>query len=340
MDDTFFRELVARSRDAIISIDADSEILFTSDGVERVLGYDPEALEGESLTTVMPERFQETHMTAVDRYLSEGERNLDWDDIELPAEHADGHEVPLSIVFEEHEYRGEPVFSGIMRDISDRIEREEQLERQNEQLEQFASVVSHDLRDPLNTAKATLTLLEAAADGEADVEEYVDDIGSTLDRMEELVEDVLALTRGGRALGETELVSLERVAGEAWTIAGADAATLAVGAGAPTIEADAGRLQALLENLFRNAAEHNADDGIEVTVGALPGGEGFYVADDGAGIPDGDREVVFEPGHTTDDEGTGLGLDIVRTVAEAHGWTVELTESEGGGARFEFETGA
>ena len=338
MEDTFFRELAARSRDAIISIDANSEILFASDGVERVLGYDPDELEGESLTTVMLERFQEAHMIAIDRYLSEGERTLDWDDIELPAEHADGHEVPLSIVFEEHEYDGEPVFSGIMRDISDRIEREEQLERQNEQLEQFASVVSHDLRDPINTAKATLSLLETESD--AGAQEYVEDLDDVLDRMNELVEDVLLLTRTGRALGETEPVDLGAVARRAWSISGSDTATLVVEADGLTIEADKGRLRALLENLLRNSIEHNDGADLRVTVGSLSGRTGFYVADNGCGIPDERRETVFEAGHTTNREGTGLGLDIVRTVAEAHGWTVDLTESDGGGARFEFETGA
>jgi signal transduction histidine kinase len=94
-------------------------------------------------------------------------------------------------------------------------------------------------------------------------------------------------------------------------------------------------LSQLLENLFRNAVEHGGDD-VTVNVGSLPGG--FYVADDGPGIPAADRESVFEPGFTTNDDGTGFGLEIVEAVASAHGWDVRVTDAaEGeGGARFEF----
>jgi signal transduction histidine kinase len=71
---------------------------------------------------------------------------------------------------------------------------------------------------------------------------------------------------------------------------------------------------------------------VTVTVGGLP--DGFYVADDGEGVPPADRDRVFERGYTTGD-GTGLGLSIVEQIVGAHGWSVRATESEDGGARFE-----
>lgn len=100
-----------------------------------------------------------------------------------------------------------------------------------------------------------------------------------------------------------------------------------------TIQVDKTRFQQLLENLLRNAVEHGGDD-VTVMIGELP--DGFYVEDDGAGIPAEDRDLVLDPGYSRGEAGTGFGLGIVRDIAEAHGWNVTVTEGSGGGARFEF----
>jgi len=251
--------------------------------------------------------------------------------------------------------------------------REAELERQNERLEEFASVVSHDLRNPLNTAEGYLDL----ARGECD-SDHLSRVQTALERMDELIEDVLTLARQGQTVSTRETVPLRAVAEAAWETAGAPAATLRIAGDLGELACDASRLQQLLENLFRNAVEHSstssrtesdnavehgstgnqtksddvvehgstsrqpqADDAVEqggtdvtVTVGRLP--TGFYVADDGPGIPPDEREAVFEAGYSTSREGTGFGLNIVRSLAQAHGWSVTLAESEDGGARFEF----
>jgi len=327
-DESFFRALVEHGSDAIISIDADSQILFANDSVERVFGYEPAELVGEPLTVVMPERFQQAHHAAIAEYVETGERTLDWNDIELPGEHKDGHEVQLSITFEEHRWDGQRVFSGIMRDVTERVERERKLERQNEQLERFAGILSHDLRDPLNTANAQVALARQADDPT----EYLDELEAIHERMSDLIEDVLTLTKQGQTVGEPTEVSLSSVAADAWQTVGSPAATLhaeEVG----FVEADRQRLLSLFENLFGNAVRHGGED-VTVEVGALA--DGFYVEDDGPGIPEADREDVFDYGFTTDADGTGFGLNIVESIADAHGWTVDVTDGENGGARFEF----
>jgi signal transduction histidine kinase len=207
-----------------------------------------------------------------------------------------------------------------------RIETVERLARQNSQLEEFASIVSHDLRNPLNVLKSGLTL--ARETGEA---EHFDRSQRAADRMDALIQDLLDLARAGEEIGETSVIDLEDHVVTCWSVVSTSKATLQTETDA-RIRADAARLQQLFENLFRNAVEHGGPD-VTVTVGDLP--DGFYVADDGPGIPEDEREAVLESGYSTDDDGTGYGLKIAETIALAHGWSLEVGESDDGGARFE-----
>lgn len=209
-----------------------------------------------------------------------------------------------------------------------------ELERQNERLDTFASLVSHDLRNPLSVAKGYAELLEEAESVD-EVVEFGAEIGSALDRMETLVQDVLALARDGRTIGNTEPVDLSGVAESAWRsleTGDADLVTPADG----TFLADEDRLMRLLENLVRNAIEHADADRVRIGTIQTDGEvSGFFVEDDGPGIPEADRERVFETEFTTATDGTGFGLSIVQQIADAHGWSVAVTEGSTGGARFE-----
>jgi len=225
----------------------------------------------------------------------------------------------------------------------ERRERERGLERENARLSKFASVVSHDLRNPLSVAQGHLQVLAAGDGGEETVEE----VAAALDRMEALIEDVLTLARDGEVVDDPEVVSLPAAATDAFRVVDAPEITLDVPRDVPNVRADPERLQTVLENLFRNSVEHGSTsnwtqsgDSVEhgdVTALAVGVDDGvLYVADDGTGIPEDDRESVFEYGYTTNEDGTGFGLAIVEEIADAHGWTVSLTESDAGGARFEF----
>lgn len=207
-------------------------------------------------------------------------------------------------------------------------ERTEQLARQNDRLEEFASVVSHDLRNPLNTAQGYVDLVGTDCDSE-----HLDTVNRELDRMETLIADTLTLAREGRTVESSTPVALDALVAEAWTSV-ALAGTLEVEFDDVTIMADPDRLQRVFENLFRNAAEH-AGPGVTVRVGLLAADRGVSVADDGPGIPEPERDAVFDHGYTTSDDGTGFGLSIVRSIVEAHGWDIAVTESAAGGAQFE-----
>jgi signal transduction histidine kinase len=205
-------------------------------------------------------------------------------------------------------------------------DREAELKRQNERLEDFASIVSHDLRNPLNVAQGRTELLTEEYDSE-----HIEALERSLNRMDDLIEDLLTLARDGERVSEVETVDLDAVAQECWQqVATADAAIeMEINR---TILADRSRLQQLLENLIRNAIEHGGSD-VTVTIGNID--DGFYIEDDGPGIPGDKRDEVFEAGYSTAEGGTGFGLNIVEQIAEAHGWEVRVTEGSEGGARFE-----
>lgn len=246
------------------------------------------------------------------------------------AEHVvDGGTIPVSTLTTRRRIDGTVYHVGTIRDITQKRERERELEAQNERLEAFAGIVSHDLRNPLGVAKGYLDLLNDDVD-----RDELESIEIALDRMDVLIEDLLTLARENRAVNDVEAVELDALVNDAWQQIESPAGTLEV-ADDLTVLADRTRLQQLCENLFRNAVEHT-DGAVSIHVGPLGSEAGFFVADDGPGIPESKRAQVFEPSYSSKEDGTGFGLAIVQEIASAHGWSITLTESADGGSRFEF----
>ena len=214
----------------------------------------------------------------------------------------------------------------------DRLAYERALEEKNEKLDEFVSVVSHDLRNPIQVITATLELAEETGD-----QEYFDKCWNAAERMEQLLDDLLTLARDRERSIETEPVDLAARIDSCWQNVETADSTVEVDTDT-VLDADESRLNQLLENLFDNAVEHAGPDAT-VTVGNLDDHPGFYIADDGPGIPPEERGEVFDHGYSGTQDGTGFGLAIVSRVAEDHGWDISVTESEAGGARFEVVTG-
>lgn len=229
----------------------------------------------------------------------------------------------------------------MLQDVTMRRERRE-LQRQNERLDKFASMVSHDLRNPLSIADTYIDFAEDTGDSE-DFEAVRD----AHERMDRMINDLLTLAQSGQTVETTEPVALADTASEAWNHADVDDCELDLSIPSDTtVQADRERLLHVFENLFRNAADHN-DPPLTVRVGTLrevttqsDGGSepGFFIEDDGAGIPADEREDIFDHGYTTSDDGTGFGLSIVRDIVAAHGWEIRVADGSDGGARFEIVT--
>lgn len=205
-------------------------------------------------------------------------------------------------------------------------ERETDLVRERDRLDEFTGIVSHDLRSPLSVAKGRAELAAAECDSE-----HLVDVQQALTRMEALIDDSLALARQGKVVGETTVVDLEAIVSRCWQTPSTAGATLEIEK-LPSIQADPDRLPEVFENLFRNAVEHGGDD-VTITVGEME--TGIYIEDDGPGIAEDNQDAVFEVGYSTSEDGTGFGLNIVKQIVKAHGWEIRITEGTEGGARFE-----
>ncbi|MES3516449.1 MAG: PAS domain S-box protein [Natronomonas sp.] len=214
----------------------------------------------------------------------------------------------------------------VVRDITERRRRERRLKRQNDRLEEFTSIISHDLRGPLSVAAGRLEL--ARETGKA---EHFEALSAQIDRVDQMIDDLLTVARGGTIVNEGEPIDLADLTAEAWRTIEAPEASVSV-QNDVTVVGDRARLRQVFENLFRNAVEH-AGPAVTVTVGALE--DGFYVEDDGDGIPPDRGDSVFEAGYTTTEDGTGFGLRVVSEFVDAHDWTVSITDGTDGGARFE-----
>lgn len=208
----------------------------------------------------------------------------------------------------------------------DRLEYERTLERQNERLQEFTNVISHDLRNPLTVAQTRLELAEDDCDTP-----HHEAIDRAHERMETLIQDLLALARQRGPVTDPDEVVLDTIVEQCWLTVETESATLRLES-SRTISADENRVKQLFENFFRNSVEHGGSD-VTIRVGALS--DGFFVEDDGPGIPESDRADVFEAGFSTARAGTGFGLRIVDQIVEAHDWEIRVTDGEEGGARFE-----
>jgi PAS domain S-box-containing protein len=320
--------------DGVFTVDRDHRLVDVNPAGRRLFGFGDEPVVGQHVDDLLAD-FPEIRDLYWRRAGDDGDAEFD---IEFAGRYYHVEVIALSDGID----AGRTIH---VRDVTEQKRRERKLERQNERLERFASIVSHDLRNPLNVIQGRV---EVAEHDDGEVGPHLEDIAANADRIEDIIEDVLAMTREGE-LRARERVDVAAVAQRAWDHVETDDATLDAPTDA-TVEADPDRLVQAFENLFRNAVEHAGPE-VTVTVGTLDDGAGFFVADDGPGIPEAERDAVLEDGYTTSEDGTGLGLSIVTEIVDAHGWDLTVTGAAPaderpdsgdapGGARFEIACGS
>lgn len=328
------RTLVEQMDDGIVACDENGTIVTANEGAAALLESTPDALVGQRVADeLVPIAAAET---------------------DAPAQLADGtgewtttvgsRVVDVSVTrLEQSDTRVGRLF--LLTDVTERHNRERRLDRQNTYLDEFASVVSHDIATPLSIIENQAQLVEMTGETA-----HVDEIFESTERIHELMDELLELARQGKAIDETEPIDLATITRTVWRTIDRQGSGLVVESSMRFLASET-RLVQLLENLLQNAVTHGSparrsatraggDRGDEagerdltIRVGALA--DGFYLEDDGVGIPPDDRAQVFEQGYTSTPDGTGLGLAIVERIATAHGWTITATEGDEGGARFE-----
>jgi len=326
MEDTKkYDALVELAPNPIFLVELSSEsVLEVNERAVELLGYDRATLEGMDVMRLHPTSSAEQYRSLFEETIESGTIHVDQlpDGSQIHLVSRSGDRIPVELHAKTMTLGGKTVLYTIARDIT----QQKQLQRQRDRFEEFAGVVSHDLRNPLHVASSRLEL--AAEECES---EHMTAVEQALDRMDALIENLLRLARSGDRIDELEAVDLTVVPHQWFDNIDFDAVTIETSE-APTICADTTRLQQLFENLFRNSVEHSKGP-VTITIGKVT--EGFYFEDDGPGIAPRKRADLFEieSGSTTD--GNGFGLKIVKRIVDAHGWDIRVTGGASGGARFE-----
>ena len=352
-----YRLVAESASDAIIIIDQSSTILFINRAAERIFGHKIEAMTGQLLTMLMPEYLRHLHEAGISRYETTGTRHLNWNHLEIPGLHQDGHEIPLELSFSESTIQGRHIYVGIARDVSERrqaeIERAELLEREkllrskaeesNRLKDEFVATVSHELRTPLNAILGWARMMRAGNLDVVTTGKALETIERSAESQARLIDDLLDISRivtGKLKLEVRTIDSALFVQAAMETVKpAANAKNITIHADLDkdvnSIAGDANRLQQVAWNLLSNAIKFTPKDGsINVRLSRDESHVIFEVSDTGQGISPDFLPYVFDRFRQADATsirkhgGLGLGLAIVRHLVELHGGLISV-ESDG-----------
>jgi hypothetical protein len=358
------RTILETAVDGIITIDERGGIQSLNPAAERLFGYTPDELIGKNVNVLMPSPYRENHDGYLGSYLHTGVRKIIGVGREVVGLRKDGQTFPMELGVSEVALENGRIFTGIVRDISERKRASEELaltlgreqaarldaERANRAKDEFLAVVSHELRTPLTAMLGWARVLRSGKLDPAGVERALDTIERNTRSQAQLIEDLLDVARitSGKLrldVRRVELIQVIEAAIEALRPA-ADAKTIAVQSildprGGP-IAGDPERLQQVVWNLLSNAIKFTPKGGtVQVRLERVDSHVEILVADTGKGIGAEFLPYVFDRFRQADSAtnrthgGLGLGLAIVRHLVEAHGGSVSVDSSgEGQGTIF------
>lgn len=330
-----WRAIIESAVDGIIMIDRRGRIEFFNPAAERLFGYRSDDVIGHNVSMLMPSPYTEEHDHYLKRYLMTGERHIIGIGREVTGRRSDGTTFPLHLSVGELSLDGETKFTGIVRDLTDRVKLEKKLREESGlvRVGELAAVLAHEVKNPLAAVSGAIQMLSEHMTAEED-REIAQEILRRLDGLSSLMSDLLLFARPPRP--ETRPVDVSGLLDALVAFLKADPAwrdlDVAVAGQGGTLVADPELLKIAFQNLLLNAAQALRGQGtIRVKLLETDSMMVIDVIDTGPGIPAELRERLFTPFFTTKARGTGLGLATVRRIAEAHGGQVTILETSPAG---------
>jgi PAS domain S-box-containing protein len=350
-----FRNLAETASDAILSADCHGKIVYFNPAAERIFSYSSTEIIGQSLALLMAERFDDPHRQGLDRFLRTGEARVIGKTIEVAARRKNGSEFPIELALSSWKTREGTFFTAILSDITERKKSEErllqtvaELKRSNSELQQFAYVASHDLQEPLRMVASYTQLLAKRYKGRLDSEadEFIAYAVDGSNRMQALIQDLLAYSRAGAVRKALREISSENALKQALTNLRAtikESGAVVTHDSLPVITTDDTQLTQVFQNLVGNAIKYHSAELPQVHVSATQNGGKewiFSVRDNGLGIDPQYFErifVLFQRLHGQKEfEGTGIGLSICKKMLEQLGGRIWVESQSGKGSTFRF----
>ena len=348
-NESMMRSVLTTAVDGIITINERGTILSFNHAAEMIFGYAESEVLSCNVNCLMPSPYAGQHDDYITNFLRTGDAKIIGIGREVAGLRKDGSTFPMDLSVSQVEIEGETIFAGIVRDVTERKQAETELERKNAEMEQFVYTVSHDLKSPLVTLQGFSShLWQDAQAGRTDrFEDYTQRIHRATERMTQLIDDLLDLSRVGRVVGETRPVRLTQLIQQCRArldkLITDKGITVTIQKDMPTILGDEARLSQVFDNLLTNAIKYGCDAAeprIDIGAEVFDQGVRVFVKDNGRGIPSAYHHKIFglfERLDTDKSKGTGVGLAIVKRIVQVHGGHVWVESNPGEGAVFRLE---